>query len=158
MSLHISIDNFFTRREEVPVIDVRSPSEYAQGHIPGAHNIPLFTDAERAAVGKEYKQRGAEFAVLKGLKYIRPKLKDFVRNAAEISDRSSLIVHCWRGGLRSVHQGYRGNQSSRRERFRTRQPAPFVVHHGRGLKGERCRRALTGPAPGTARQSKMSHW
>ncbi len=34
-----------------PILDVRSPAEFAQGHIPGALNLPLFSDAERAAVG-----------------------------------------------------------------------------------------------------------
>ena len=33
------------------VIDVRSPGEYVHAHIPGAHNIPLFTDDERAEIG-----------------------------------------------------------------------------------------------------------
>ena len=39
---------------DAPIVDVRSPGEYQQGHIPGAHNLPLFTDAERAAVGTTY--------------------------------------------------------------------------------------------------------
>jgi threonine dehydratase len=37
---------------EGPIVDVRSPAEYAQGHIPGATNLPLFDDAERAEIGE----------------------------------------------------------------------------------------------------------
>jgi len=45
------VDEFLYAAESVPLIDVRSPSEFAQGHIPGARNIPLFDDRERAIVG-----------------------------------------------------------------------------------------------------------
>ena len=43
-------------------IDTRSPSEYEQGHIPGAVNVPLLEDEERAIVGTLYKQQGQEEA------------------------------------------------------------------------------------------------
>lgn len=39
------------------VIDVRSPSEYAQDHLPGARNLPVLSDAERARVGTIYVQQ-----------------------------------------------------------------------------------------------------
>ncbi|MEY3248796.1 MAG: hypothetical protein RL742_839 [Bacteroidota bacterium] len=83
------------------LLDVRSPGEYAQGHIPGALNFPLFSDAERAAVGTLYKQVGQEAAVLKGLEFVGPKLADFVRQAAKLAPNRQLAVHCWRGGQRS---------------------------------------------------------
>ena len=57
-----------------PIVDVRSPGEYRQGHIPGAHNLPLFTDAERAAVGTTYRQEGRQSAVQLGLELVGPKL------------------------------------------------------------------------------------
>ena len=41
-----------------PTIDVRSPGEFAAGHIPDAVNIPLFSDSERAEVGIAYKNQG----------------------------------------------------------------------------------------------------
>ena len=48
--LHIEpVEAFLTAG--LPVIDVRSPGEFKQGHIPGAHNLPLFTNEERAVVG-----------------------------------------------------------------------------------------------------------
>ena len=45
------------------VVDVRSPREYAQGHLPGAVSLPMFTDEERAVVGTLYKQQGRDAAV-----------------------------------------------------------------------------------------------
>ena len=51
------------RRLQGPLVDVRSPSEFARGHWPGAVNLPLFSDDERAAVGTCYKQKGRGAAV-----------------------------------------------------------------------------------------------
>ena len=58
--------------ETIPVIDVRSPSEFNSGHIPGAFNIPLFNDKEREAVGIKYKKEGRIKAILKGLELTGP--------------------------------------------------------------------------------------
>ena len=49
------------------IVDVRSPSEHRQGHIPGAVNLPLFDDEERAQVGTVYRQDGRTAAVRLGL-------------------------------------------------------------------------------------------
>ena len=57
----------FLNMQEIPLIDVRSPAEFAQGHIPGAINIPLFSNVERAEVGSLYKKSGREASLLKGL-------------------------------------------------------------------------------------------
>lgn len=84
-----------------PVIDVRTPTEYEHGHIPGAHNIPLFTNEERAEIGTLYKQQGRKPAVMRGLDLIGPKLMDFIQAAEKISVSGTLLVHCWRGGMRS---------------------------------------------------------
>lgn len=83
------------------VLDVRSPGEYAQGHIPGAVSFPLFTDAERAAVGTAYKQKSKEIALELGLEYVGPKMAGFVREARRLAPNRQLAVHCWRGGQRS---------------------------------------------------------
>ncbi len=88
-----------------PILDVRSPGEYHQAHIPGAVNLPLFSDRERAAVGTCYQQQGREAAVELGLGFVGPKLADFVQQAkgltAELGGGRSLRLHCWRGGMRS---------------------------------------------------------
>jgi tRNA 2-selenouridine synthase len=103
MSQHVPIGDFLEKKGKAPVVDVRSPSEYEKGHIPGAYNIPLFSDSERADVGKEYKRHGPPRAILMGLKIVRPKLKEYVSQAKEISPNLSLLVHCWRGGMRSAN-------------------------------------------------------
>lgn len=83
------------------MIDVRSPKEFAKGHIPGAKNIPLFSDEERAVVGTNYKQRSKYEAVLSGLQFVGPKLKTFVEQAKELAVDNQLVLYCWRGGMRS---------------------------------------------------------
>ncbi|MEO5644425.1 MAG: tRNA 2-selenouridine(34) synthase MnmH [Bacteroidia bacterium] len=85
----------------MPVLDVRSPGEFLSGHIPGAINMPLFTNEERADVGTIYKQSGKEPAVLRGLEFVGPKMADFVREAKKIASEGRILVHCWRGGMRS---------------------------------------------------------
>ncbi|MFM8524084.1 MAG: tRNA 2-selenouridine(34) synthase MnmH [Cyanobacteriota bacterium] len=84
-----------------PVLDVRSPAEFAQGHIPGAFNLPLFSDQERAAVGTTYKQEGRQPAIDLGLRLIGPRLADLSDQLRQHQDGSGLRLHCWRGGLRS---------------------------------------------------------
>lgn len=85
-----------------PIIDVRSPKEFAQGHIPGAASLPLFDDAERAVVGTLYKQQGRDAAVLEGLRIVGPKLSAIVEQARALAPDGRIRVHCWRGGERSA--------------------------------------------------------
>lgn len=96
-----SPQDFLTHAQKLPIIDVRSPKEYAQGHIVGAHNMPLFSDEERAVIGTLYKQQGKEMALLKGLDFVGVKLSNFVKMAAKIAPDKKILVHCWRGGMRS---------------------------------------------------------
>lgn len=98
-----SAESFLRLQQEEgwTVVDVRAPREYGEGHIPGAMNIPLFDDEERAQVGTLYKQQGREQAFLRGLELVGPKLADFVRMAQQASPSGKLLVHCWRGGMRS---------------------------------------------------------
>lgn len=97
----ISIEDFFHNRDNCPVIDVRSPSEFATGHIPNAYNIPLFSDEERAIVGTKYVQDGLYNAVIEGLRVVGPKLSKFVETLKSITSKQDVIVYCWRGGMRS---------------------------------------------------------
>lgn len=95
-------DLFLDKAQHLPVIDVRSPGEYAHAHIPGAVNIPLFDNAERAQVGTRYKQAGKDAAVLLGLTLVGPKLAEFVKQAKKLNPQGNdVLVHCWRGGMRS---------------------------------------------------------
>ncbi len=92
---------FLNLAESRPVLDVRSPGEFAQGHIPGAFSFPLFSDEERAEVGTLYKQTGKDEALLRGLDFVGPKMSGFIRRAMEISPERKVLLHCWRGGMRS---------------------------------------------------------
>ncbi len=87
------------------IIDVRSPAEFHQGHIPGAINLPLFDDEARAEVGTLYKQQGRQAAVLRGLARVGPRLEDMAVELAQLAAASpdtSLRLLCWRGGMRSA--------------------------------------------------------
>ncbi len=97
----LSVEEFLKRGSSEPIIDVRSPGEYAEGHIPGAVNLPLFNDVERAEVGTLYKKQGKQAAIERGLEIVGPKMAGFVRDARKISRNGKLLVHCWRGGMRS---------------------------------------------------------
>jgi tRNA 2-selenouridine synthase len=96
----LNVDAFLAA--DGPLVDVRSPQEFAQGHIPGAHNLPLFSDGERAQVGTCYKQQGRSAAVQLGLELVGPKLAALGQALSRLQDGTSpLRLHCWRGGLRS---------------------------------------------------------
>ncbi len=97
----LDIKDFMIRSRTVPVIDVRSAGEYFQGNIPGAFNLPLFSDDERIQVGIKYKKSGKDPSVLLGLDIVGPKMADFVRSAKKIARKNEILVHCWRGGKRS---------------------------------------------------------
>jgi tRNA 2-selenouridine synthase len=84
----------------LPVVDVRSPGEFGRGHIPGAVNIPLFDDTERAAVGTTYVQVGRREAVLEGLGFVGPKMRALCGEALKLPS-DEVLVYCWRGGMRS---------------------------------------------------------
>ncbi|MEK6477814.1 tRNA 2-selenouridine(34) synthase MnmH [Catalinimonas sp. 4WD22] len=92
---------FLEKSAQLPVIDVRSPAEFTAGHIPGAYNIPLFDNRERAIVGTTYKQVGRQEALLEGLDLVGPKMRTFVEEAYQRAPDKKVLVHCWRGGMRS---------------------------------------------------------
>ncbi len=102
MASPLPANQFLQQARMTPIIDVRSPGEFAQGHIPGAINIPLFDNEERALVGTKYQQAGRDAAVMLGLELIGPKLADFVKAARKIAPKNEVLVHCWRGGMRSA--------------------------------------------------------
>ncbi len=98
----IQIEQFIILSATYPVIDVRAPSEFSQGHIPGARNIPLFDDLERKVVGTTYKQINKEAAMYAGLEFAGKKLVLLAKEGEKIAGQSkTLLVHCWRGGMRS---------------------------------------------------------
>lgn len=99
----VKIEEFLELAAQHPVFDVRSPGEFAHAHIPEAHSLPLFTDEERKVVGTAYKQESREVAIKIGLDYFGLKMRKMVEAAATIAqDDKTVLVHCWRGGMRSA--------------------------------------------------------
>lgn len=103
---------FLQRRDQgVPLLDVRSPSEYARGHIPGAMNLPLFDDGERARVGAVYARQGRASAVATALALVGGQLEDKLARARALTggappEGTEVLLHCWRGGMRSGALGW----------------------------------------------------
>ena len=96
-----TIQEYLSRKEKVPLIDVRSPKEFLLAHIPGAISIPLFDDEERAIVGTLYKNEGTEHATEAGLVIAGKKIPDFLEQVKNAAPGKQIVVHCWRGGMRS---------------------------------------------------------
>jgi len=135
-------------REGGTVLDVRSPSEFAQGHLPGSTSFPLFSDEEHAAVGTTYNQVGKAEAIDQGLGMVGPKLQALAAHARDIfeaqGNRKPLLICCWRGGMRSgsvdwllrtaeiptarCDGGYKACRSVFNEALE--QPRPYVVVGG----------------------------
>ena len=93
------------------IIDVRSPAEYEHAHIPGAVNLPLFDNDERAMIGTTYKKQSREAAIKAGLPLFGNKMLPMIETveswmaAAQKENhltKPTLYVHCWRGGMRSA--------------------------------------------------------
>jgi len=101
MTRQITTNQFMQLSNPVALIDVRTPAEFAQGHVPGAFNIPLFTNEECVQVGTTYKQVGREQAILLGFDLTGPKWSGFIKQALGIAPDKKVAVHCWRGGMRS---------------------------------------------------------
>lgn len=102
----IDVEQFNALRKNLVVLDVRSPSEYAYAHVPCAISFPIFSDEERKIIGTLYKQTNRESAVIEGLKFFGHNLQERALSALQLikdagKDPSSVIVHCWRGGMRS---------------------------------------------------------
>jgi len=119
------------------VIDLRSPGEYAEDHLPGAVNVPLFDDAERALIGTLYKRASPGVAFEEGRRVALRRIAGLIEEIARVSDWTPpatdlegrllelteqgiealeaaletgraergpdvpVVLHCWRGGLRS---------------------------------------------------------
>ena len=129
------------------VVDVRTPLEYEEDHIPGAINVPLLTNEERVEIGTLYKQTGPHEARVRGLQLTAPRLPAMVETIAAAAAGRPILVYCWRGGLRSRtvttileltgydalqlaggYKAFRHVVTAFFEPFRP--PAPLVVLHG----------------------------
>lgn len=94
---------------DTPLIDTRSPGEFAKGSFPNAVNLPLMTDEERAQVGTCYKRQGQQAAIDLGHQLVRgnTKAERLARWQTFAQQHPQGALFCWRGGLRSeITQGW----------------------------------------------------
>ena len=84
------------------VIDVRSPAEFAEDHLPGAINLPVLSNEERAEIGAIYVQRSRFLARRIGAAHVARNVARHLDEA--LADRGANfrpLLYCWRGGMRS---------------------------------------------------------
>jgi tRNA 2-selenouridine synthase len=129
------------------VIDVRTPLEFAEDHLPGAVNVPILNNAERVEVGTIHNQAGPQQARQRGLELTCGRFGAMVAEIAAQAGERPVLVYCWRGGLRSLsmaillemtgrpvvqlrggYKAFRGQVIGFFEGFRP--PAPLIVVHG----------------------------
>jgi len=85
--------------KEFTFVDVRSPKEFQEDHIPNAITIPLLSNEERAIVGTIYKKESKEKAVDTGIEFLSKKLPDMLKKYKKL--KQPIILYCFRGGMRS---------------------------------------------------------
>ena len=97
----LPIAEFLKLRDSLPLVDVRSESEFQLGHIPKAINIALLKNEERVIVGTAYKKSGQKKAIKEGFRLVGPRLLSIVEETEKLTNSDDLLVYCWRGGMRS---------------------------------------------------------
>ena len=100
----VNVDQALGLRERgALLVDARSPAEYAEATIPGALNVPILDDAERAEIGTLYKEAGRQVARRRGVELVAPKIPALIEQVAAARPAGSppAVVFCWRGGMRS---------------------------------------------------------
>ncbi len=105
MQVVIDLDQALELRQRGALfVDVRSPAEFAEATIPGAINVPILDDAQRAEIGTLYKQVGRRDARRRGIEIVAPKIPELLRQieAARQPDSPPAVIFCWRGGMRSL--------------------------------------------------------
>ncbi|HJV66622.1 MAG TPA: tRNA 2-selenouridine(34) synthase MnmH [Geomonas sp.] len=128
-------------------VDVRTPLEFEEDHLPGAINVPLLDNEERVEIGTLYKQQGPHLARQRGLQLTAHRFPEMVATIADQAKGRPLLVYCWRGGLRSktvtsileltghpavqLVGGYKAFRGVVSDYFTPFQPqVPLVVLHG----------------------------
>ena len=88
------------------IIDVRSPKEFTEDHIPNSINLPVLSDFEREVVGKIYIQNSQFEAKKIGAKYISENISKHLDGLlSNKNDNWKALIYCWRGGQRSKSLG-----------------------------------------------------
>ena len=89
---------------DVPLIDLRAPAEFAKGAFPRAVNRLLLTDDERAEIGTLHKRRGREAAIRRGHELVSGEVREArIQGWTDVlAEHPEAWIYCWRGGLRSA--------------------------------------------------------
>ena len=128
------------------IIDVRSPQEFEEDHIPGAVNLPVLNNDQRAIVGTLHRQSGEFEARRQGAALIAANIATHLdQHFAEKPKRYRAMIYCWRGGQRSksmatilgaigwgvavLHGGYKGFRRFVREQLESQcaQLQPIIL-------------------------------
>lgn len=144
----ISIDKCLNM-DRVIFIDVRTTKEYEEGTIPGAINIPIFNNDERAYLGDTYVNVNKLTAKEEGFEIASHKLPEIYKKIKQAAKGySKIIIFCWRGGLRSksiatvmslmnlpayqLEGGYKAYRTYVLKEFERMQKlsSPYIVLHG----------------------------
>jgi len=115
--------------DDVPMIDLRAPVEFAKGAFPGSVNCPLMTDSEREAVGTRYKEQGQNAAIALGHQLVNGAVKQSRVDAwvSQVTARPDTVLYCFRGGLRSqLSQGWLAEAGYQR---------PYIEGGYKGMRG-----------------------
>jgi tRNA 2-selenouridine synthase len=145
MIREISIEELSDIKNAI-LVDVRSEGEYSEATIPGALNLSLLDNYERAEVGTVYTQISPHAARQIGLSLISPKLPSLVERALKLAETGQLVVFCWRGGMRSkalatildlmgipvyrLQGGYKAYRAKVLEYFQNKPTYKFIVLSG----------------------------
>ncbi len=98
----ITVPELLNMESRTVLVDVRSPLEFSEAHIPGAVSIPIFTNEERKEVGTLYKQNGAEQAKWRAMEIVSPKLPSILGRIKKLVENDKdPVLYCARGGMRS---------------------------------------------------------
>jgi tRNA 2-selenouridine synthase len=99
-------------REDVCIIDLRSPSEFAEDHLPGAVNVPLFGDLQRSMVGFLYQQCSPDSAFDQGQKFAMEGVQGLVESVSAVvswpvpsGEFSAHVERICSVGLTALEQG-----------------------------------------------------
>ncbi len=99
---NISTTKIWDDQKYDTIIDVRSPSEFDEDHIPGALNYPVLDDKERAKIGTIYKKRSPFEAKIIGSSLIAKNISEhLIQKLKNKNGAWRPLVYCWRGGKRS---------------------------------------------------------
>ena len=84
------------------IIDVRSPNEYQEDHIPNSTNLPVLNNLERKEIGTIYKNKSAFIAKKIGASLVSANIANHIKkNLLTKPGNWKVLIYCWRGGQRS---------------------------------------------------------